>query len=79
MKQFFTMDVEQLKSYYIKPSTNKYSIDFILGYKHERTEVDTTKPDVPKEDNKDTKSVDVEKRDTETDRDEGTQNCESSS
>ena len=37
------MDVEELKTYYTKPSNNvnKHSIDFILGYKHDDSKTET--------------------------------------
>ena len=30
------MDIAKLKSYYVKPNANNYSIDFILGYKSDQ-------------------------------------------
>ena len=40
------MDVDELKTYYTKPSNNvnKHSIDFILGYNHDDSKTDTDSP-----------------------------------
>lgn len=57
------MDIEKIKSYYVKPKPNRYSIDFILGYNHDTVEKTTEKENKREEFGAET--VDVESSETE--------------
>ena len=59
------MDIAQLKSYYKKPNTNSYSIDFILGYKRDRTQTDSKTDSAVEASDNDSEDIDIEETETE--------------
>ena len=62
------MDIAKLKSYYVKPNVNKYSIDFILGYKNDQSKAERQSEETIEESNTETEDI-IDVESTEKDRD----------
>ena len=53
------MDIAKLKSYYVKPNVNNYSIDFILGYKSDQNKAESQSDVNVKDDVTNTETEDI--------------------